>query len=69
MDVEVTTAPPSTRAPNRSRLPGDPQQIVAAVSAYQQAGAEHVVLALNSGDVPRLLSLMEDIAEKVLPGL
>ena len=69
VDVEVTTAPPSTRAPNRSRLAVDPQQIVAAVSAYQQAGAEHVVLALNSGDVPRLLNLMEDIAEKVLPRL
>lgn len=67
VDVEVTPGPSSARAANRSRLAGDPQQIVAAVSAYQQAGAEHVVLALNSGDVPRLLSLMEDIAEKVLP--
>ena len=67
LDVEVTPGPSSARAANRSRLAGDPQQIIAGVSAYQQAGVEHVVLALNSGEVPRLLSLMEDIAEKVLP--
>jgi len=28
---------------------------------------DHVVLALNSGDVPRLRALMEDIAQKVIP--
>ena len=67
VEVEVTPGPSSARAASKSRLVGEPENIVSGVSAYQQAGVEHVILALNSGEVPRLLSLMEDIAEKVLP--
>jgi hypothetical protein len=39
----------------------------AGIRAYQSAGVEHVVLALNTGDVPRIRTLMEDIARKVMP--
>jgi hypothetical protein len=28
---------------------------------------EHIVLALNSGDVPRITALMETIARRVMP--
>jgi hypothetical protein len=37
------------------------------ISAYQRAGVEHVVLALNTGDIPRITELMQDIAKRVMP--
>jgi hypothetical protein len=37
------------------------------ISAYQSAGVDHIVLALNTGDVARIRGLMEDIAQKVIP--
>jgi hypothetical protein len=43
------------------------EQMIAGISAYQSAGVDHVVLALNTGDVPRIRALMEDIARKVMP--
>jgi hypothetical protein len=68
VEVEAHGRPSSQRAQNRSRLPGDNvEQMIAGLSAYQSAGVDHVVLALNSGDVPRLRALMEDIAQKVIP--
>jgi hypothetical protein len=39
----------------------------ASIKAYQDAGVEHMVLALNSADVPALKRLMETIASEVLP--
>jgi hypothetical protein len=42
-------------------------QMIASISAYQRAGVEHVVLALNTGDILRIRALMEDIALKVMP--
>jgi hypothetical protein len=39
----------------------------AGIMAYQQAGVDHVVLALNTGDVVRIRTLMEDIARQVIP--
>jgi alkanesulfonate monooxygenase SsuD/methylene tetrahydromethanopterin reductase-like flavin-dependent oxidoreductase (luciferase family) len=68
VEVEVHGGPSSQRAQNRSRLSGaDLGQMIAGIDAYQKAGVDHVVLALNSGDVPKLTRLMEDIARKVMP--
>ena len=46
---------------------GIPEQMIAGIRAYQSAGVDHVVLALNTGDVARIRALMEDIARKVMP--
>ena len=37
------------------------------IAAYRDAGAEHVALALNTGDVGRIRELMQSIAEDVIP--
>jgi len=47
--------------------PCDVQQMIAGIRAYQSAGVDHVVLALNTGDVARIRTLMEDIARQVMP--
>jgi probable F420-dependent oxidoreductase len=68
LEVEAHGGPSSRRAQNRARLPGDnPEQMIAGISAYQSAGVEHLLLALNSGDMPRIRELMEVIARKVMP--
>ena len=68
VEVEVSGRPSSARAAPRARLPGDrPEQMIAGIRAYQRAGVEHIVLALNSGDMARISSLMVEIAEKVIP--
>ena len=68
VEVEVHGAPSSDRAANRSRLPGnDPEAMTAALQAYETAGVEHPVLALNSGDIPAIEAVMERIAAEVLP--
>jgi hypothetical protein len=68
VEVEIGGGPSSARASGRSRVPGDDvDQIAGAIAAYQSAGVEHVVLALNSGDVPRITTLMETIARRVMP--
>ena len=68
LEVEAHGRASSQRAVSRSRLPGDDvAQMIAGIHAYQEAGVEHVVLALNSGDIPRLTELMEVIAQKVIP--
>ena len=68
VEVEVHGRPSSDRAASRTTLPGeDPAMMVAAIKAYQDAGVDHTVLALNSGDVPALQRLMETIASEVLP--
>jgi hypothetical protein len=41
--------------------------MIAGIRAYQSAGVDHVVLALNTGDVARIRTLMEDIARQVMP--
>ena len=64
LEVEVADGPTSVQA----RVSGDdPGRVAAAIEAYQAAGAEHVVLALNSGDVPAVIRRMESIARDVLP--
>jgi hypothetical protein len=68
VEVEAHGRASSQRAQNRSRLPGDDvQQMIAGLRAYQSAGVDHVVLALNTGDVARIRTLMEDIARQVMP--
>ncbi len=41
--------------------------MVADIKAYKEDGVHHIVLALNSGDVPALKRLMQTIAAEVLP--
>jgi hypothetical protein len=68
VEVEAHGGPSSHRTESRSRSPGDDaEQIISGVSAYQKAGVEHVVFALNTGDIPRIRGLMENIAGKVMP--
>jgi alkanesulfonate monooxygenase SsuD/methylene tetrahydromethanopterin reductase-like flavin-dependent oxidoreductase (luciferase family) len=68
IEVEVHGGPSSQRAASRARLPGDdPGAMRAGIEAYREAGVEHVVLALNSGDIPSLRRLMSVIADEVLP--
>ena len=68
VEVEVHGGPSSQRAAGRARIPGgDPGAMRAGIEAYREAGVEHVVLALNSGDVPALRRLMAVIADEVLP--
>jgi hypothetical protein len=68
VEVEAHGRASSHRAQNRSRLPGDDvDQMAAGIRAYQSAGVEHMVLALNTGDIERIRTLMGDIAQKVMP--
>ncbi|PYM45181.1 MAG: hypothetical protein DME16_18390 [Candidatus Rokuibacteriota bacterium] len=66
--MEVGGRASSPRAASRARLGGeDVQEMIAGIRAYQGAGVEDIVLALNSGELSRITSLMVDIAEKVMP--
>jgi alkanesulfonate monooxygenase SsuD/methylene tetrahydromethanopterin reductase-like flavin-dependent oxidoreductase (luciferase family) len=68
VEVEAHGRASSQRAQQRSRLPGDDlDQMIAGIRAYQSAGVDHVVLALNTGDVARIRMLMEGIARQVIP--
>ena len=68
VDVEVQPRPSGARATDQTRLPGDdPGRMAATIEAFQTAGVEHMVFALNSGDVPAITSLMERIAREVIP--
>ncbi len=68
VEVEVHSRPSSDRAANRSRLSGDdPEGMIATLETYAEAGLDHAVLALNSGDVPAITAVMERIAAEVIP--
>ena len=68
VEVEAHGGPSSDRAADRTRLPGDdPAGMVAGIAAFQDAGVQHLVLALNTGDVARLRDLMRLIADDVIP--
>lgn len=68
VEVAATSGPSSDRAANRARIPGgDPEQTALALAAYRAAGVEHLVLALNTGDVTRIRSLMEELSAQTLP--
>ena len=67
-DVEVHPGSSSGYGAARARLPGDdPGRILAATEAYEAAGVEHLVFALNSRDIPAITRLMESIARDVIP--
>ncbi len=68
VEVEAHGGPSSDRAQNRARLPGDDvERMIDGIRAYQNAGVEHIVLALNTGDVARIHELMRIIASGVIP--
>ena len=69
VEVEAHGGPSSQRARLTVRAcPGDdPAGMVAGIAAYQEAGVQHIVLALNTGDVGRLRELMHSIASDVIP--
>ena len=68
VEVEVHGKPSSDHAASRSTLPGDnPEIMTAGIKAYEDAGVDHIVLALNSGDVSALKRLMGTIATEVIP--
>jgi probable F420-dependent oxidoreductase len=70
VEVEAHGSPSSDRAAGRARIPGDdPDQMIAGIAAYQNAGVDHIVLALNTGDADRIRELMEVIAQRVIPEL
>ena len=68
VEVEVHGTPSGPRSASRARISGDdPDGMIAAVEAYQTAGVQHIVLALNSGDIPAITRKMEGIAHNVIP--
>jgi probable F420-dependent oxidoreductase len=68
VEVEAHGHASSQRAASRARLSGDNvEQLVSGIRDYQNAGVEHVILALNTGDIPRTIELMESISQKVIP--
>ena len=70
LDVEVSPRASGGHGGGRTPVPsGDPDRITASIEAYQAAGAEHIVFALNSRDVPAITRLMENIARDVIPPL
>jgi probable F420-dependent oxidoreductase len=70
VEVEVGGKASSQRVASRARLPGDnADQMIAGIRAYQSAGVDHIVLALNSGDMAGITALMVAIAQKVMPHL
>ncbi len=68
VEVEVGGKASSQRAAARARLPGDnADQMIVGIRAYQRVGVDHIVLALNSGDITIITTLMADIAQRVVP--
>jgi alkanesulfonate monooxygenase SsuD/methylene tetrahydromethanopterin reductase-like flavin-dependent oxidoreductase (luciferase family) len=70
VEVEVGGQASSRRAAGRARLRGDDASALReGMRAYQRAGVDHIVLALNSGDMAGITALMADIAHRVMPHL
>jgi alkanesulfonate monooxygenase SsuD/methylene tetrahydromethanopterin reductase-like flavin-dependent oxidoreductase (luciferase family) len=69
VEVSAGGAPTSDRAAAREgSVPGDdPDRMKAGIDAYQNAGVDHLVLVLSTGDVPTIRGLMETIARRVIP--
>ena len=68
VEVEVHGGPSSQRAASRARLPSDDMGALrAGLEAFREAGVQHFILALNSGDIPAIRSLMAKIADEVIP--
>ena len=68
VEVEAHGGPSSERAAGRARLSGDDlDSMVTSLAAYETAGVQHVILALNTGDAATITQLMETIARDVVP--
>ena len=69
MSARVAVAVQAAGA-SRTALPGyDVDGMTAAMEAYREAGVEHMVLGLNSGDVAAIRRVMESVARDVMPRL
>ena len=68
IDVSVKGMPTSERAASREGgIPGDDiDQMIAGIRAYQNAGVEHMVLVIGTGQVPMIRDLMETMAQNVI---
>jgi alkanesulfonate monooxygenase SsuD/methylene tetrahydromethanopterin reductase-like flavin-dependent oxidoreductase (luciferase family) len=70
VEVEVGGQASGRRAASRARLRGaDAGAMLGGIRFYQRAGVDHIVLALNSGDMASITALMADIAHRVMPQL
>ena len=68
VEVEVHGGPSSQRAASRARLPGDDMGALrAGLEAFSEAGVQHFILALNSGDISAIRSVMAKIADEIIP--
>ena len=68
IEVEAHGGPSSSRSAGRARIAGDdPDAMAASIAAYETAGVQPVVLALNTPDVDTITRLMETIAREVVP--
>jgi probable F420-dependent oxidoreductase len=69
VEVSAKGMPTSDRAAGRAGgFPGDDMdQMMAGISAYQNAGVEHLVLVLSTGHIPMIQELMATIAQRVIP--
>ncbi|MBV8087203.1 MAG: LLM class F420-dependent oxidoreductase [Chloroflexi bacterium] len=62
--ANIRMNPPAGAAP--SRFDGSSQDMLEAIGDYERAGVEHIVLAPDTGDVPRLRDKMLQIAQEVI---
>ena len=68
VEVEAHGGASSQRSEQRSRISGNSaSDMIASISEYQNSGVEHIVLALNTGDVTRIKDLMSCISREVIP--
>jgi probable F420-dependent oxidoreductase len=72
MSVRVNVAvgpPPTERAASRDRLSGETSEAIDILSAFREAGCEHVCLSLDSGNVQGLEETMRRFATDVVPAV
>ena len=68
--VAVEVSPPrGSYGAGSYRLPREAKHILAGLQAFARAGAEHVVLALDSSDVDAIADTMRLVAKEVAPAL
>ena len=68
VEVQAHGQPSSARAAQRATLTGDSSdRMVNDIAEYQSAGVEHIVLAINSGNIVRIRELMHTISEEGIP--
>ena len=68
VEVQAHGKPSSERAAQRATLSGDSSdQMINGIAEYESSGTDHIILAINSGDVIRIKELMHTISEEVMP--